>query len=171
MGRARLDLRQRPPLSERSGHSHAGFEQWIADAARRASQIQLVTHGLKFTHPDARGTSVFSSGNNTAKSHLVGTHILGLALIADGVCSAGALDVFKFLQIEVAGRTLLNRIMANDPQLAAVHNLELEKGNRNRATLAVARKLVAYLLAVDKSGRPFQIPNQPETGTEENKVA
>ena len=58
-----------------------------------------------------------------------------------------------------------------NPQLAAVHNLELEKGNRNRATLAVARKLVAYLLAVDKSGRPFQIPNQPETGTEENKVA
>jgi transposase len=58
-----------------------------------------------------------------------------------------------------------------NPQLAAVHNLELEKGNRNRATLAVARKLVAYLLAVDKSGRPFQIPNQPEAGTEEKNVA
>jgi hypothetical protein len=31
------------------------------------------------------------------------------------------------------------------------------RGNRNRATLAVARKLVANLLAVDKSGKPFQV--------------
>jgi hypothetical protein len=32
----------------------------------------------------------------------------------------------------------------------------LERGHRNRATLAVERKLVAYLLAVDKSGQAFQ---------------
>jgi transposase len=42
-------------------------------------------------------------------------------------------------------------------QLAAVHERELQRGNRNRATLAVARKLVAYLMAVDKSGQPFQM--------------
>lgn len=42
-----------------------------------------------------------------------------------------------------------------NPQLAAVHEQELKRGNRNRATLAVARKLVAYLMAVDKSGKPF----------------
>jgi len=42
-------------------------------------------------------------------------------------------------------------------QLAAVHRRELDRGaNPNWATLAVARKLVAYLLAVDKSGRAFQ---------------
>jgi len=39
--------------------------------------------------------------------------------------------------------------------LAAVHERELQRGNRNQATLAVARKLVAYLMAVDKSGKPF----------------
>ena len=44
-----------------------------------------------------------------------------------------------------------------NPQLAAVHERELQRGNRNRATLAVARKLVAYLMAVDKSGKPFQL--------------
>jgi hypothetical protein len=33
----------------------------------------------------------------------------------------------------------------------------LERGHRNRATLAVARKLVTYLLAVDKSGQSFQL--------------
>jgi len=49
-----------------------------------------------------------------------------------------------------------------NPQLAAIHELEIQRGHRNRATLEVARKLVAYLLAVDKSGKPFQI-RIPET--------
>jgi transposase len=44
-----------------------------------------------------------------------------------------------------------------NPQLAAVHTRELAGGHRNRATLEVARKLVAYLLAVDKSRQPFQV--------------
>ncbi len=44
------------------------------------------------------------------------------------------------------------------PRLASVHARELERGNRNRATLAVARKLVAYLMYVDKTGRPFVEP-------------
>jgi transposase len=42
--------------------------------------------------------------------------------------------------------------------LRAVHQRELERSNRNQATLAVARKLVAYLLAVDRSGQDFTAP-------------
>jgi transposase len=42
-----------------------------------------------------------------------------------------------------------------NPQLAAVHERELQKGNRNRATLAVARRLVAYMMAVDKTQTDF----------------
>ncbi len=42
-----------------------------------------------------------------------------------------------------------------NPQLSAIHERELKKGNRNRATLAVARKLVAYMMAVDKAGTDF----------------
>ncbi|QOY86795.1 IS110 family RNA-guided transposase [Paludibaculum fermentans] len=43
-----------------------------------------------------------------------------------------------------------------NPQLKLVHEREKNRGNPNRATLAVARKLVAYLLAVDRSGQQFQ---------------
>ena len=43
-----------------------------------------------------------------------------------------------------------------NPQLAAIHARELERGNRNRATLAVARKLVAYMLAVEKREADFE---------------
>lgn len=35
----------------------------------------------------------------------------------------------------------------NSPELAMLYDKEKQKGNANRATLAVARKLVAYLVA------------------------
>jgi len=41
------------------------------------------------------------------------------------------------------------------PELALLYDREKQKGNANRATLAVARKLVAYLLAIDRSQRDF----------------
>jgi len=40
-------------------------------------------------------------------------------------------------------------------QLAALHTRELARGNKNRATLAVARKLVEYMLAVERRGKDF----------------
>src|SRR3984957_14590675 len=41
--------------------------------------------------------------------------------------------------------------------LAALYDREKQKGNANRATLAVARKLVAYLVAVDRREKGFLI--------------
>jgi len=38
-----------------------------------------------------------------------------------------------------------------------LYDKEKQKGNANRATLAVARKLVAYLMAVDRGHRNFHV--------------
>ena len=43
------------------------------------------------------------------------------------------------------------------PTLALLYDREKQKGNANRATLAVARKLVAYLMVVDRGQRNFQV--------------
>jgi len=43
------------------------------------------------------------------------------------------------------------------PELAMLYDREKQKGNANRATLAVSRKLVAYLMAVDRGQRNFQV--------------
>jgi transposase len=43
------------------------------------------------------------------------------------------------------------------PDLAALYDRERQKGNPNRATLAVARKLVAYLVAIDRSQKDFLV--------------
>jgi transposase len=48
-----------------------------------------------------------------------------------------------------------------NPQLKTVHDREVARSNKNQATLAVARKLVAYLLFVDKSGQPFTPREEP----------
>jgi hypothetical protein len=47
----------------------------------------------------------------------------------------------------------------------------MQRGHANRATLQVARKLVAYLLAVDKSGQPFQVRTLPERNLPTKKKA
>jgi hypothetical protein len=39
--------------------------------------------------------------------------------------------------------------------LAIIYDREKQKGNANRATLAVARKMVAYLVAVDRRQKDF----------------
>jgi transposase len=43
----------------------------------------------------------------------------------------------------------------NSPELAMLYDKEKQKGNANRATLAAARKLVAYLVAVDRRQKEF----------------
>jgi len=50
------------------------------------------------------------------------------------------------------------------PTLAMLYDREKQKGNDNRATLAVARKLVAYLVAVDRGQTHFLVLDQ-ETRT------
>src|SRR5437660_4383993 len=43
----------------------------------------------------------------------------------------------------------------NSHELSLVYEKAKQKGNTNRATIAVARKMVTYLLAVDRGQRPF----------------
>lgn len=95
------------------------FKTWIADAARRASQIQVVTHALKATHPDARGTSLYKPPQTLAQHPCVGSHCLADGFAGDVVGNAAALDVYKFLRITHDGRTLLDLMLAGDADLLA----------------------------------------------------
>lgn len=46
-----------------------------------------------------------------------------------------------------------------NPLLARIKERELQRGHRNRATLAVARKLVAFLMAADRGHQPHAAPS------------
>ncbi|MHB8911744.1 MAG: type I-F CRISPR-associated protein Csy1, partial [Lysobacter sp.] len=101
-------------------HRQFDFSTWIEDAARRVGQIQVVTHSLKPIHPDAKGTSLYSTPLSLPALGVVGSHALGRDFAGDVVGNAAALDVYKFLKLSHGGgQTLLELMLARDADLAA----------------------------------------------------
>lgn len=113
---------------------------WIADAASRIGQIQQITHTAKYTHPRARGTNIKSTGNPAAGESLIGTHTLHGCGALDVVGNAAVLDVYKFLRIDIDGRTLLSRAIDADPALAAAFSSDSDEA---RAWMAAFASLAA----------------------------
>lgn len=102
------------------------YTTWLADAARRVSQIQAVTHVLKATHPDARGSSLHLAPNNLPQHREIGSHLLGDTFAEDIVGNAAALDVFKFLKTEVEGKRLFDWMQEADADLQAALSADAE---------------------------------------------
>lgn len=73
---------------------------WLTDAAKRAGQINLVTHAAKFTHGDSKSSSIYSEA--VALEGYLSTAALS-GLEPDAVGNAAALDVAKLLQTRVNG--------------------------------------------------------------------
>lgn len=112
-------------------------EVWLDDAARRANQIQLVTHALKFTHPSARGTSLYApKGMDGGETPLVGTFSVEAERTDDVVGNAAALDVYKFLKVSHKGKTLLARVLDKDSALIAAFSDDPAQGQRWVETFA-----------------------------------
>lgn len=92
---------------------------WLADAAMRAKQIQMVTHALKFTHTDARGSNFYAPGGSQHPEGMAAHKVLSTASLAapaiDAVGNAAALDVAAFLQLEHDGTALMQHIERGDP--------------------------------------------------------
>ena len=119
---ARLD--KLPPDDPKRADLIAQFQPdaWLEDAARRVRQIQAVTHSLKPIHPDARGTNLYVNPASMPSLGYVGSHVLGENFVSDVVGNAAALDVYKFLKLEVDGRSVLDWLLADDPSAVAALN-------------------------------------------------
>lgn len=103
------------------------FEQfipavWLENAARRARQIQAVTHSLKPVHPDAKGTNLYCLPSTLFALDVVGSHCLGDTFSGDVVGNAAALDVHKFLKQTYGACTLLDLSIAADVDWAIALN-------------------------------------------------
>ncbi|NVZ99211.1 type I-F CRISPR-associated protein Csy1 [Pseudomonas gingeri] len=139
--------------AEGDGAQAAKYEYgtWLADAARRVTQIQAVTHVLKATHPDARGSSLHIPPESLPSHAEIGTHVLGDQYADDIVGNAAALDVYKFLKREVDGKRLLDWFLLNDADLlAALHNDEataLEWATAFKSLIRPASVLASHGLA------------------------
>lgn len=113
---------------------------WIEDAARRAAQIQVVTHALKPVHPDARGSSLYVEPASLPALREVGSHVLEGDFAGDVVGNAAALDVYKFLKIEVDGLGLLAALVADhEDARQALHDDAKQAGRLRDAFVALTQ--------------------------------
>lgn len=108
---------------------------WLESAAKRVSQIQLATHTLKPIHPDARGSNLHVRSSEPELAGLVSSRILQ-SPDDDVVGNAAALDVYKLLKIEHAGQSLLQRVLTDDPQVAAALSDDPAQGAAWQAAFA-----------------------------------
>lgn len=111
---AQDEAQVRIELNQKRAELEAQYQvaEWLTSAASRAGQINLVTHALKFTHSDARGSSIFSAGPSQPTNYLSTPSLNKPAL--DAVGNAAALDIAKLLQTEVEGDSLIASLQRGD---------------------------------------------------------
>lgn len=121
-----IDARREAKLKGNDADAQAAsrydYHTWLADAARRAGQIHVVTHVLKATHSAARGSSLHVPPDQLPSHAEVGSHVLGSDYVNDVTADAAALYVLKLLQVEIEGRQLQDWARDGDADLlAALH--------------------------------------------------
>ncbi len=90
------------------------LSNWLPDAAKRAGQISISSHPCTFSHPSARKnkngyvSSVIARNRAQADGFLRSGNV---SVEVDALGNAAALDVYKFLSLEMAdNRSLLTHI-------------------------------------------------------------
>jgi CRISPR-associated protein Csy1 len=91
---------------------------WLGDAARRAGQIQAVTHSLKPVHPYAKATEIYIPPVQLEQLQVVGSHCLANDFAVDYVCDAKLLPIVAFLKLEYEGKNLLALSVSGNPDFA-----------------------------------------------------
>ncbi|OQX02716.1 MAG: type I-F CRISPR-associated protein Csy1 [Thiothrix lacustris] len=144
-----LEKRKQKPLKE-AKKPVAEIEQefkiavWGASAANRASQLSLVSHPGKFSHPDARITPVLFTGEYMPDGYVrSGNANAG----QDVVGNAAALDVYAFLSVVLDdGRNVLEHFEANSIELKTMLAVDDE-------TFATWRTAFLQIKAVDEGAK------------------
>lgn len=90
------------------------LNQWLPGAAKRAGQISMATHPCTFSHPSARKNKNGYASSIIADAEYCEDGFLksgNAAVETDALGNAAALDVYKFLTLELSdGRSLISHI-------------------------------------------------------------
>lgn len=92
-------------------------EGWLDSASKRASQISVATHVLKYTHGDAKGTNIWvkeKPQTNDGVLPYVTTESLKDLKNDISVRNAAALDIVGLLELPSGGEILLDLLARND---------------------------------------------------------
>lgn len=88
------------------------LEQWLPDAAKRGSQLSMVSHPSKFSHPSAKTSNILVSAQLRSDGYLRSGNV---DYQLDVFGNAAAMDVYKFLMISLSnGKTVLENLEQDD---------------------------------------------------------
>ncbi|WP_347251989.1 type I-F CRISPR-associated protein Csy1 [Legionella sp.] len=91
------------------------LENWLPGAAKKADQLRIATHPPKFSHPDAKISSVIAEMRRDADGFLRTGNV---HVDIDVIGNAAALDVFKFLSLVLNdGQTILRHLESNTQKI------------------------------------------------------
>ena len=85
-------------ISELQGKADDKFslKEWLPDAAKRVTQLSMVSHPSKFSHPSAKTSSVIAQAKQINDGYLRSGNV---SYPLDVFGNAAAMDVFKFLSL------------------------------------------------------------------------
>lgn len=91
------------------------LQEWLPDAAKRVSQLSMVSHPSKFSHPSAKTSSVIVQAKHSVDGYLRSGNV---DYQLDVFGNAAAMDVFKFLSVNLNnGQTVLDAFEKQDEDL------------------------------------------------------
>lgn len=104
------------------------LNEWLPNAAKRAGQISISTHPCTFSHPSSRKNKNGYATSIIAKMEACNDGYLrsgNVEVAADALGNAAALDVYKFLTLEMTdGQTLLQHIEADSDLAKALLSIK-----------------------------------------------
>ena len=85
-------------ISELQGQADDKFslKEWLPDAAKRVTQLSMVSHPSKFSHPSAKTSSLIAQAKQINDGYLRSGNV---SYPLDVFGNAAAMDVFKFLSL------------------------------------------------------------------------
>lgn len=91
------------------------LNEWLPDAAKRVTQLSMVSHPSKFSHPSAKTSSVIANVEHRNDGYLRSGNV---EYSLDVFGNAAAMDVFKFLSLPLNEElTVLDGFEENDQGL------------------------------------------------------
>ena len=97
------------------------LEAWLPNAAKRAGQISIATHPCTFSHPSARKNKKDYVSSVIANNERVNDGFLrtgNVEVQTDALGNAAALDVYKFLTLELQDKQTLLAHIQQETELA-----------------------------------------------------
>ncbi|MGZ8238507.1 MAG: type I-F CRISPR-associated protein Csy1 [Methylobacter sp.] len=110
-----LKARLKPSLTDeeqaqlqQEANEKFALANWLPDAARRATQLTMVSHPGKFSHPSAKTSSVIAQSQPANDGYLRSGNV---EYELDVFGNAAAMDVYKFLSLQLDdGKTVLTHL-------------------------------------------------------------